>query len=241
MKAALKKELIMKVRGKKMKKLILLMVVACLVIATNVSAIPTPPGYITNGNMTWARGDAGSTWQEWDFLNNNLSAAPTAYFNPYGTPLAGISEVPVSNPQQTFAWMDTYAGRTGVWTGDAVYAEMTIPNTPSTSGSKTVWMEVGYQGVSDGDTPIIEAFGQGYVVELIHSSTVRADGDWKIMTIGWLITPNPQLEMITIGFAGTGGFIDYIKVDTQCIPVPGAIILGGIGVGFVGWFRRRRA
>jgi hypothetical protein len=74
---------------------------------------------------------------------------------------------------------------------------------------------------------------------------------------GFKIIPNPKVEKIwftiPLGTASIepGGtisnpetsiaYLDYIHADTMCIPVPGAILLGGIGVSFVGcWMRRRK-
>jgi hypothetical protein len=198
-----------------------------------VAAVQAVPTYISDGLMTWQRGVDGSTWQDWTFDTAQNAASPEQFYNPYGDPSIAFTG---SDGSISFRW------KNGVWQGDPLNASIVIPNNPQPNPSKTVWFEMVYKGV-DSVPPTVSA-GQGYQVDEIYSENRKLNDNptdyWYIMTMGWTIVPNPELESITFTLVGTGGFLTSVSVDTLCIvPVPGAILLAGIGLGVVGLTRKQ--
>jgi hypothetical protein len=189
---------------------------------------------LSMATMSWQRGDAGSTWQDWKFNTNANPAAPEAFSNPYGAPVAYM----VTGPGLHFGAAGSNAtlfGRKGIWAGGSVTIDLIIPNTPIENPYKEVWLEVGYTAIQNA---LSLTAGNNMVVDIGQTVMTGADG-WSTLLQGWRIYPNPASEDIHLWFEGTGGYVDYIKVDTICIPEPATIAM--LGLGTIALLRKRVA
>lgn len=206
------------------------------------------PSYCTNDDMmSWQRGDEGTTWQEWTFDDLQTPISVSDYFNPYGTPTASVSG---QNGSVAFGWYASlFSGdqqRYGIWAGDPIVFDLSIQNTPDANPYKIIWFEMEYRAVSmllpeltlEGDYKVERFF---YDSGKEYDDTGMLIDDWRTMTIGWKIYPNPNQENISFSLRGTGGFVNSVAVDTKCFPVPepSTMIILGSGMIFTQVFRRR--
>lgn len=180
---------------------------------------------------------AGETYQVWTFDDADNPALPELSLNPYGTATAAvggpIGPVPI--------WVATLLGRDGVWENEGLEeVVLEVPNQMIRNPYKEIYVEIGFLGDLVGFSIIPIPFGGAVTLIDQKIEVVDPVSNWKKLMARFIIEPNPDREKICYSFLGQMSAIDYVIVNTICVPEPLTISLLGFG-GLMMWRRRRAA
>ena len=208
---------------------------------------------LTMANITILDQYAGApyTRAKWEFTTgvsqswpgfHYESVEPELWESNYDTSGNGSPSADVYLYPEGTGYTDWYAP--GVFHAHQIGVSLYVPNLYNERLTKLVQVEAVYQVCADspyGGLIDWDLYPSSGYAQLIGDPNVTGTkGSMQDVTITWRINPQPDYEYIDLFFVDSGVYLDSVEVATVCIPAPGAVLLGSIGVTLVGWLRRRR-
>lgn len=170
----------------------------------------------------WEEGAPGSTHAFWDFTpgyiipsGDGFTADPEVVFNP--SPNRVVATI---TPLLTGSW----DGVSIITANNYISVALEIPNYENLNNHKEIWVDIG-SGIVGGIT--VSATDGGSTT--FDYEVLPGMGDAEF---GIIIIPNPYVEKINFVVMSEGSgpaVLDYIHVDTICIPEPATIGLLALG------------
>lgn len=217
-----------------------------LVLMTALLALMATPVLATPSLGWWNEGDTSTTHAWFDFSANNVGpglsngtwiAEPDTVISPY--PNAVLANVTAS---QYIMWNPADPLSDGYFSDPTrITINFELPNWENLNNYKELYFRV--ESTSAPTNLGVAAFDGG-PLSFTYSIIEDEDLGGGFYQIGIKIIPNPATEKIQFdilaGATGAPAMLYNAHIDTVCIPAPGAILLGSIGISLVGWLRRRR-
>ncbi len=196
-----------------------LFVIALVAASPAVTEPPVP---------SWPRGSEGATYQMWSFSNEDT--IPDVWQNDFGS----YTEEGIGLSVKSYDWFDSVLDAGGVY---ALSHEIdaVIPNNPVPNDRKDILIYLVWRPAADAaiagyernpylpDAPLLGILP--FYKTISYNETID-ENEWHHSTYELTIEPNPDKEWISI----KGNIlVDYLAIDTICVPEPATIAILAIG------------
>lgn len=229
-----------------MLKRVLVLFTLCVVLAAPAAARPT--GDLSSPQLgAWDPEGPGTAHAFWQFnADEILSVSPPGSL--FGAYTAATTEAvgpglrqPIGTATVSSIGLEHDPANDWFTSAGNININLKLNNYENPNAYKELWVDIG--GQFDAVHPILAAATDGGSIEFSYQWLLES-GPSGEAEFGLRIRPNPfyeEVELEITPVAGGVAILDWIHVDTICIPSPGALLLTGLGTVLVGWFRSRKS